>query len=118
MDAMPVILRWCSRKECPGHAGTNSMTSWNKAVGTWQFIGYHPFFFGILEIINSSRGSKGTGRSRERQEKGVVRRGTLNVRSANLGGSHGGSRVLNSAAPKSGVDGESSTPGLSSYQKY
>lgn len=66
------------------------MTSWNKAVGTWGFIGYHPFFFGILEIINSSRGSKGTGRSREGQEKGVVRRGMRNVRPAELGGFHRG----------------------------
>lgn len=54
------------------------------------FIGYHPFFFGILEIINSSRGSKRTGRSREGQEKGVVRRGMRNVRPAELGGFHRG----------------------------
>lgn len=77
-------------KECPRHAWTNSVTSWNKAVVTWGFIGYHPLFFGILEIINSFRGRKGTGRSREGQEKGVVRRGMLNVRPAELGGFHRG----------------------------
>lgn len=69
------------------------MTSWNKAVGTSGIIGYHPFFFGILEIINSSGGSKGTGKSREGQEKGVVRRGMHNVRPAELGGFHQRSRV-------------------------
>lgn len=58
------------------------------------FVGYHSFFFGILEIIKSPKGIRGIDRSREGQEKGVVRRNMLNMILAMLEAfNHEGSRV-------------------------
>lgn len=65
-----------------------------QGAGHVEFIGYHSFFFGILEFVKSSSGIKGIDRSREGPEKEVVRRNTLNMKLAMLKAfNHEGSRV-------------------------